>query len=897
MGSRTTWGRLPILLGSNIRAIVCVVLVFALQTVAAAQSPSKLGTPKFNGAYAVRSEDDLLLLSMHLDGSSLSQGVNAYRYPGGVLVPLGEVCRLLEIAVSTVPQEGTASGYVRRQNLRFHLDVAANQARLGDKDLPFQSAAIEVHQSDIYIDAELLSGWFGLGLKVDAHDLDIQVKPLEPLPMQQRLQRERLSTVAGSAFSTYRDPRFPRVPNPYELLSGPAIDQTLALSMGPRGTGLTGRYTALVAADVEHEGLTGFLQLDSGRNSALTTLSVGQMDPEANLLGRFHAREYDIGQFYVPAVPLVSDNHLQSGFQVSSYPLDRSPLFSVTTFSGILLPGWDVQLYRGEALFDYQSSNSTGRYEFKNVPLAFGLNAYSLVFNGPGGERRQEVKTSNVGEDLVPAGQSWYRFAGDPSPSSASPVSGNADFGVTPNLSASVGFASTALADGLHHYGSAGLHAYASGVRGFVDFTVDAQSGAAQEFGVQWLWQQTSVEVTQRLVESMVSPVLNQDLISTAYKTTVQLGNLAMPKWSRLLPTDVTFSHEGNRVGDERWEVRDRLSYQYQGLGVTNWVDWRAQSGEQTTTQGQLLINQWSNGPQLTGSVNYSWSHAFGIDQIAMNVRKIFSNQRVLTYGIYETETSRNTGLTASLTRTLGTYSYGYNADVSTKGGLILGLTLSFGAVKKPGPGKWEKSAQSEATLGAVEVRVFLDSNGNGKYEPGELLLSDVGVLVNSLPFRKVTSKNGTVLVDGLIPFMPIDLQIAESTLTSPLWLSKRTGVRIVPRPGKVPVLDFPIECTGQVTGIVSEKLGVESVPRGGVTLELVDSKGLVFGTQVSAYDGFFTFLKVPVGHFTIRLAGTSPYHSAGTASEITIPLEGAYIDGVRVLVAPRSAKVPSQPE
>ena len=95
----------------------------------------------------------------------------------------------------------------------------------------------------------------------------------------------------------------------------------------------------------------------------------------------------------------------------------------------------------------------------------------------------------------------------------------------------------------------------------------------------------------------------------------------------------------------------------------------------------------------------------------------------------------------------------------------------------------------------------------------------------------------------------------------------------------------------------MSEKLGVESVPRGGVALELVDSKGLVFGTQVSAYDGFFTFLKVPVGHFTIRLAGTSPYHSAGTASEITIPLEGAYIDGVRVLVAPRSAKVPSQPE
>ena len=831
------------------------------------------------------SEDSQLLLSIHLDGLSLSREINAYQYSGGVLVPLGQICRLLEIAVTTNSITGIASGYVRKQDLLFTLDVPANKARLGNIDLPFAPTTIEIQRSDIYIDAGLLSKWFGLGFKVDIHSLDIQVKPIEPLPVQRRLLRMRQMTEVSSEYSVYHDPGFPRVTNPYLPSSGPAIDQTLSMNIGPSGTGPTGRYTALVAADLEHQGLTAFLQLDTSLNSALTNLSLGQMDPDGSLLGKLHAREFEIGQFYVPSIPLISDSHLQSGLLISNYPLNQSLQFDVTSFSGILLPGWDVQLFRGAALFDYQPPNTSGRYDFKNVPLVFGLNPYLLVFNGPGGEHREEAKSSNVGNNLVPPGQSWYRFAVDPFPNGPRPITATTDFGLTSNLSASLGLASSNLEDGLHVYSSAGLHGYVAGVRGFANLVTDSKSGSAQQIGAQWLWKQATVEISQVLVERLISPVLLQNSYSTATKTTVQIGNLSMPVWSGLLPTDIYCSHERGQTGNQQWEFRDRLSYQKQGLGITNWIDFKAQSGQPTITQGQLLAFHWSQGPQFNGAVNYSWGKALSIDQVTLNVRKIYSNQRVLSCGLYETPNSQNVGINATLTRNIGTYTYGYTADVSSKGGLILGLSLSYGAVRRPDSSHWAHSAQSEATMGAIQVRVFMDTNGNGKYDRGEPLLNGVGFWLNRLPGRKVTSKDGIVLVDGLTPFVPFDLQVAESTLGSPLWISKRGGVRIIPRPGNIPVIDFPIACTGQVTGTVFEKLGTETLPKGGITLELIDSKGHFLAKQISAYDGFFTFLRIPVGAYVIRPIATSPYRADGTSPSVLIPQDGAYLDGVKVVI------------
>ena len=182
-------------------------------------------------------------------------------------------------------------------------------------------------------------------------------------------------------------------------------------------------------------------------------------------------------------------------------------------------------------------------------------------------------------------------------------------------------------------------------------------------------------------------------------------------------------------------------------------------------------------------------------------------------------------------------------------------------------------------------VRVFVDKVGDGKYHQGEELLSGVGLLTNSQPFAKLTGKDGTVMLDDLPSFQPLDVQISESTLGNTLYISKRAGARIIPRPGRVPILDFPIVASGEVTGTVFEKLATSSEAKGGVRIELVDATGKVVAKQIAAYDGFFSFLRVPPGKYTLRTALDSTYNAVGKGTSFVIPPEGAYLDGVTLTV------------
>ncbi len=887
MGSRAVTVRLLGHRGSrSLLTVLCV-----LFTSGFTQVPAKSVAPQTNRLSVVsRPEDSLILLSVHMAGISVSPGLEAYQYPGGVLVPLGEICRCLELSVNVNVGLGTADGFVRIKNRPFRLDLAKHTANLNGVALPFDSAGIELHRNDIYIDAKILSTWFDLGLKVDVFGSDISVQPGEPLPIQLRLERDRQGKLATSGFSTYRDPGFPVVPNPYQMFGGPSFDQTFGLSLGPKGTGLDAHYSALLAADVERQGLTAFLQLDSGSTLANGSVSVGQTDPDGHLLGSLHAREVAVGQFYVPAFPLLWDTHLESGLLVSSYPIDRSSQFDVTSFSGVLLAGWDVQLFLGTALVDYQMSNSSGRYTFKNVPLAFGVNYYRLVFHGPGGEQRVETKTSNIANELVAPGENWYRVVVDPSFESASPISARTDLGLTGNVSTTVGLATTTLTDGPHTYGSLGLQAFTLGVRGYAEMTSDPKSGTAEEVGVQWFWKETSVTLNQLWVQDLRSELLLQNLDPIKSQTRLQIGNIAMPRWSGMLPTDLYLAHEKTRGGIERWEIRDRMSFQSHGYSITDWFDWRQQTGQGISTQGQVLVTRWGDGPLLQGAIHYSWTDALSINQLSLQIRRFYANQRVLTYGMYETPMDRNLGVTASLARSFGTYTYGYTVDVSKLNGIVLGLSLSFGTVRNPQTNQWKHTASSQATLGAVLVRVFRDVNGSGKLDPGEEVLEDVGVFANNLPIGRHTAKDGTVLIDSLPAYKPVDLRVAEATLSNPLWVSSRVGVRITPRPGNVPVLDFPIVCTGEVTGTVFELKDGATEPIGGVSLELVGAKGQILATQVSAFDGYFAFQKVGIGISFVRTASTSRYRAVGDGLKITIPPAGVYLDGLKLVV---EAKVP----
>jgi hypothetical protein len=98
-------------------------------------------------------------------------------------------------------------------------------------------------------------------------------------------------------------------------------------------------------------------------------------------------------------------------------------------------------------------------------------------------------------------------------------------------------------------------------------------------------------------------------------------------------------------------------------------------------------------------------------------------------------------------------------------------------------------------------------------------------------------------------------IRVNEATLEDPSLQSTVRAYRIVPRPGKVMRLDFPVTVFGEINGTtrIRRVKGVEEF--GGLELELLRSTGERVKLFRSAYDGFFELRDLPIGDYLLRIS------------------------------------------
>src|SRR5216683_4308543 len=315
-----------------------------------------------------------------------------------------------EISITTDPDTGTASGFFINENRRFSLDLTTGTASLNGRTFVLEPGSVERQLTDIYVDATLLANWFSIRFHLVSEDLTLVASSVELLPVQERLDRERRR--AGV--------RRPGEFGPYTLVEPPAkwidwpfVDTNIQYSTTKNNGQMLqqGQYSSVVT------GMVGGLDLDMSLNGAVPQqqgyqqflrATLGQRDPRGGLLGPIDAREFAFGDVSSPSLPLVSNSVAGRGAMLSTFPLHRLSDLQRVTLRGELPVGWQVELYRGSDLLDFQTSNSDGRYEFLNVPTIAGLNAFRLVFYGPEGQRREQEQPIYVAAAAVGAGETGY---------------------------------------------------------------------------------------------------------------------------------------------------------------------------------------------------------------------------------------------------------------------------------------------------------------------------------------------------------------------------------------------------------------------------------------------------------------------------------------------------------
>ena len=839
-------------------------------------------------APAQASETNMVLLEVRLGNMVLSDAVTGYEFGRDVYLPLGELARLLTLAIRVEPGAGRASGYILAEQRNFSLDVQGLTVEIAGRRDTFDTAQIKRDGDEIYVASRLLARWLPVDLDLDLPSLALKVRPREQLPLQARLQRRERGKLPGAP-GGYVDPGYPRLAAPYRLAGVPFIDQTLAFGRDQRGgaRGTAASWSAYVTTDFMGMEAALYASRDLHAAPSRPRLTLGRHDPDAGLLGPLGATSMLFGSVPVPGVANISRSSATGdGIALSNRPLDQPTSFDRHTLQGDLAPGWDVELYYNEALVGVRQAGPSGKYSFDDQPLAYGPNEFRLVFHGPLGQLRVERQSFLLEQSALRRGALFYDLAAHRDRAGRQRVLAQFEWGASTYLNLTAGWQRLPLFDATRSYAKLGLRSYLNNIILTADAVQDDEGGRLAQLGLKTRVGGVALSASRARLDGFSSefftpagdPVRTRDELRA--EGLLRLGRAHFFPLSLQLRQDVLAS------GAVQREAQGRLAAYSNGTALSNALRWQSLSEQGVDVEradGSLQVSRRVAGIGLTGQLNYLLAPVARLGSATAAADWVLGHGTMLNLGLTRLFQERELRAAGSLNKSLGSFGLGVSGYYSSRREYGIGVRLFMAMGIEPRGRRLLREAQPMASTGAGSIRVFLDKNLNGAKDADEAGIAGAGFTINGAHHGVRTDAAGLAWLPRLPASRHTDIGLDPDTLEDPQWQAQAKGVRIVPRPGKVNQIDFAVSMTGEVDGTTWLLRKGTRRPVGDLELELVDAAHKVVATITSAADGYYVMTGIFPGDYVLRVS-PEQLRRLGLmdpgAQVITIGPEGTVLNG-----------------
>lgn len=834
----------------------------SLQTLAAQEPLGEISIPDPEQTEWNPKDSDLLILEIKTATHYFDDVIAAYRYKDIILIPLGALNEIIEIAITSDPGKKIAHGYTFKPDNSFYLDIDQNSVTLKGIAQTYNRDLIQILPDDIYIESNLISKWLPIQLEVDLFASTLKISSEEILPFERRLEREK-RIAKTNALKKLHKPQYPKHKESYKLWNTPFIDQSVQANTQNvnDNTSSSLSYTTYVTADLlKHE---ASLYLSGNNDEVLkdTRLTIGRHDPYSELLGFMKATSYTMGNVIEPRLKLITLPTIQNiGAAIGNIPLSRQQEFDRHRFRGDLLPGWEVELYHNNSLLDYQTNPIEGQYDFKEVPLFFGSNHFKLIFYGPQGEIREEEFRFELGQSLISKDKHYYYGAITNDEDGGKRITLDYDIGLTKFISANINYASIPLDEGTirvqHNYITTGISTFFDSYFMTLDLISDANSGSATDLSLQTRLGKTILSMNESRFSDFFSEEFQTSQIALESRSHYRINTaLALEDLPRI-SISLEIINESFNNGDKRNQYINFLSTNVYGLALNNSLTLTKSNNQNDIFTGSFQISHHSSDYSIRSTTNYNLSPDTEFTNISASISptKMWGEYN-MSYGLNYNPIQSIFEFHTTATKNIGKYSLSLGGRVSTNGDYSLDARFSIGLGKEPRSDRWQSHATSLAGQGSVSANVFLDKNQDGIFGEEDESLQDVSFKINGGRRELVTDENGVAFITGLRRHQATSISIAIDSLEDPLYIPIIEGIEIVPRPGHTTLLEFPVFLTGEIDGTVSiEKHGKET-GAGDVRVEIIDSNGRVIRSSSTEYDGFYIISNIPLGQYTARVS------------------------------------------
>lgn len=821
-------------------------------------------------------EDDALVLELRSGQYRLGDTLRGYQTPGGVCVDMADLIQSMDLPVRLDKKSRRATGWIFSESETFILDRDSFMVQTMNERRAVAESDLHDTPEGWCASVAAISSWFGVTFRADLSNLAVVIESERKLPFMEAIERRSRAARLRARTVTFDLADLPRADLPYKAWRTPAVDVMVSAGLRRSADGATSRdlrYEAYASGEVLGTSFDARLTSDSAAVPQSLRLRAYRVDPDGGLLGPAGATQVAAGDVESFAGTLTGQSAVGRGMFITNRPITRSSRFAVTTLRGELPAGWDAELYRNGQLLAFQESRADGRYEFADIELRFGENAFEVVLYGPQGQIRRERSDFPVGAESIPAGKTWY-WAGileqgrdliDFGGTFADPQTGwrwgvGVERGIDKRTSLGLGAQSLLLKGRRRNYLEATLRRAIGPM--LVELAGARQLGAGGGMAIegQMLGKVGRINIKADVLwvnggyeSELVTPEESRAFGISA-DTEIALGGTRLPVQAGLRQT---VSRDGKKVNE--WLMRASLATRR--LSLTAELGYRSTTGTRAAALDDgmrlnLLANTVIDGLRLRGNARFRLSGPDkGFESFTFNAERSLDRRSDLRGTVEYQARSRTYDFRLGYVRQFERFSLRADANATSKGALGLGLSLAMSFGPDPVSGGWRMSANKLAQFGEAAVTVFRDENGDGVRQPGEEPVEGVEVAAAGAMEQRKTDAGGRTLIDGLRPFTPVLVRVDQSSIEDPLLQPRGKGVVVVPRPGIAAEVELALSPSGEVEGSL---VGADGEGLGGVQLELADQRGVAMVATLSEYDGYFLFDRVPYGDYRLRVSAAS---------------------------------------
>jgi len=840
--------------------------------------------------YVERSFEEELILAVQLNYYTLNEGILAYQHQTGVLLPLSDMVNSLGFAIEVNTSTGIAEGWFLDKKRRFFLDAVKGELNIEGKKRKYPKQLVEIHDFDIYVDAKVFSDWFPVIAEASLPVSAVKIKSQEPLPIEQKIARQKIQNQLSSYNNFYEEQKLPNLVSPYSLIDISRADITITgdINKNDNSSNYNASYNTYLAGDLLYMTSNIFASGQDANSLNNLRVSLERKDNDSNLTP-LNLTEVKIGDVFGPNIPLMTRGGSGRGVYVSNFPLESVREFDRITLRGDLPVGWEVELYRNDSLLNVVSTpDSNGRYEFTNVQLLVGQNILKLVFYGPQGQRREEIKSYNIGGGAIQPGKQYFSFLlsqheKDLFDGINRAQNNSADdedigkyrgileynMGITNRISLVSSFATVPIEGERKNLLRTGFLTTFLGTFTGINYISAFDGTGAIELNSQFNAKGINVNIShEHYISDFVSEEtfdLNDpftDVTSLSFNGSLSTFDNWIPRVSYGLDAE----HTTRKSGLAELELRGRFSSNVGGVSLTNNITsieiLNSNDNVDRDIFGDFLIStsNFMDIPRFSirGNTNYTISPETNVNNVSVTTDYGLNDDTGLRFGVAKQfNESDSTSFNAGFNKNFNKYALSMNSQYDTDGNFNMGVSVSLSVDFSDSKNKSYMPKfyrEKYAGNGTVTSKIFLDNNNNETFDSGDEPIEGAKINFGRRVSEEETDNKGLIRVGGLRAYNPVNISLNRDSLNDPYMISPNKGNNIVPRPGKTVNIDFPVYISGEIDGTVFLKLEGELKEISDVKVQLINNKNEVVDEQVTVFDGFYLFSNVLPGKYTLKI-------------------------------------------